>query len=1019
MLEVNTLVYSVEDPSATGIIRKILPNGQYRVFLNNEMRIMDEKSLLPLPEYSLENEYNDIDAGSYGDSSDLNTLIVQEKMSGKLTNIYYSMHVGNTDFYPHQFKPVLQFIESISNRLIIADEVGLGKTIEALYIWKEMQVRDHARNLVIFCPSMLSEKWKNDMEIRFGLESEIVSADLLTEKVKEQKYKTRKNGFSLICSLESLRIHYNKDKSELVDLLDTNADEFTLFDLVIFDEAHYLRNAATSSFKMAQKVRGCTQAMVLLSATPIQTSSKNLYTLLQLVAPEHFDDEETFHQFLNRNSSILGLVAELQKPVCNRDTIFNACAEVIHVKMVHPVLIEEIRSLFNHTDTPPIQQRTSLAYRLEQQAYLSSYLTRSRKVEVFENRVIRDSKTVTFSLSEIEENLYMRASQHLKAAYGKNGMFAVIVKQRLIASCLPIGIRNLYKNLSEEDQNFFMQEYDNEGQNFGKESIVSLKTESFPDFQTLKGLDSKYKSLVQELRASLKPIAGENKVIIFTGFRMTADYLLQRMQTEEHFAISYIHGGMGKEKYLIINQFKNATEPRILLSTEVGSEGIDLQFCDTIINYDLPWNPMRIEQRIGRIDRIGQSSKRIRIRNIICRNTIEDRILDRLYSRISIFENTIGSLDDILGMEVEKLIVDLSNKQLTDNEIDEQLARNEAVRAISTQLKQELQEKAPRLASAGQYILESIKQSDAQKHYITQEDIFSYVHEYLSRLQSKEYKLEPHVTEPYCYIMTLPTEIKRRLEAFCSKHPELRNTRLWYDAGTPFYIHFQTQGTESRLSTQYKEIIDIEHPLVKYIDSQIQLPSYPKTVCSVIHLDTDVMASVSSLIPGLYTYYIERWSISGSLNIAELRYYLQNHNEPTEISTSDAERIITFAAQKGYSGFEYYGYYNFKTASSCYTALIDRCRSDYNKFRTEYEQRTNIYKDQREAFINLSFDAKLMTYNKLLEQMCAENKPNVARLYQGKIEKLNHQKAQNLAEIKETKIDSFATPIAVGLLCIV
>jgi hypothetical protein len=179
------------------------------------------------------------------------------------------------------------------------------------------------------------------------------------------------------------------------------------------------------------------------------------------------------------------------------------------------------------------------------------------------------------------------------------------------------------------------------------------------------------------------------------------------------------------------------------------------------------------------------------------------------------------------------------------------------------------------------------------------------------------------------------------------------------------------------------------------------------------------MASVSSLIPGLYTYYIERWSISGSLNIAELRYYLQNHNEPTEISTSDAERIITFAAQKGYSGFEYYGYYNFKTASSCYTALIDRCRSDYNKFRTEYEQRTNIYKDQREAFINLSFDAKLMTYNKLLEQMCAENKPNVARLYQGKIEKLNHQKAQNLAEIKETKIDSFATPIAVGLLCIV
>ncbi|WP_319757954.1 SNF2-related protein [uncultured Sphaerochaeta sp.] len=1016
MLEINTRVYSRTQPSEIGIIQKTLENGLYLVFISGEDRIIHEKDLRVVERYSVIEEYEKIDSGSFGDNDDLNELIVREKMSGKLTNIYYSMHAGNTDFYPHQFKPVLQFIESISNQLVIADEVGLGKTIEALYIWKEMQVRDHARNLVIFCPSMLREKWKHDMEFRFGLDAEIVSSDVLTERIIEQKSKARRNGFSLICSLESLRRHYNKDHSNLVDLLEKNEDEATLFDLVIFDEAHYLRNPATSSFKMAQKIRGCTQAMILLSATPIQTSSKNLYTLLQLVAPEHFDDERTFQRFLVRNSSVLRLVAELQNPIWNPVAVLENIKATAESQIIHPSLINEARLACTRATAPPIEQRISLAHRIQQQSYLSSYLTRSRKMEVFENRVKRDSKTVTFALTPIEEELYSKASKHLHEIYGKNGIFAVIVKQRLIASCLPIGIGNLYKHLNPEDIKFFLQEHGDEFNN--RDLVESIKPGTYPDINILKRIDSKYQSLITELRSCLKPIPKENKVIIFTGFRMTADYLSQRIQEEEHYHVSYIHGGMGNEKYHIIDQFKNAVEPRILLSTEVGSEGIDLQFCDTIINYDLPWNPMRIEQRIGRIDRIGQTSSRIKIRNIICKNTIEDRILDRLYTRVNLFENTIGSLDDILGIEVEKLIVDLSNKKLSDEEIDEQLAQNESVKAITSHLKQELEEKASKLASVGQYILESIKQSDAQKHYITQNDIFSYVHRFLSRSGNSEYRIEPHETEPYYYKITLPQETKNDMRKFCLNHPELKGTRLFSDYEKPFYVYFQSKDTRINFSNQYSEIIDVEHPLIKYIGVKMQMPSNPRKVCSVIHIDKNITSTVSLLRPGLYTYYIERWMIDGSLKIAELKYYLQCHDITTDISTEEAEQAINLAAQNGYSGFEFFSYYNKESANNCFKDILTRCRSDYKSFSEEYKEKTALYKEQRESFINLSFDTKINKNKELYRQLLSEDKPNIARLYQGKIEKLTRQKSVSLDEIRSKEISISASPIAVGLICI-
>ena len=1016
MFEKGSEVSRKDDPSVVGIVLDCLGNDEYRVFFNGKHHQIQGKYLILRKTKALEDEYNEIASGFYGNATDLNELIVQEKMSGRLTNIFYSMHFGNTDFYPHQFKPVMKFIESMTDRLLIADEVGLGKTIEALYIWKELQVRDQARRLVVFCPSMLTTKWQHDMAVHFSMEAEIINAEGLADELQKMVSSTyMKKQFMYICSMESLRIQLKKEKSKLRGILERYEDEQTLFDLVIFDEAHYLRNPGTASFKISTMVRDCAEAVLLLSATPIQTSSKNLYTLLQLIAPEQFDDERTFEHFIERNASIIHLMNALQDNTLQADDILRYVDEARGAEMVHPNLLNEIAAHCKGNTSPTISDRISFAHRVDQQSYLSSYISRSRKTEVFENRVIRDSSTVTFSLTDLEYAQYMKASHYLAEVYGKTGIFAIIIKQRILASCLPIGIRNFSSKLSQEDIEMFLEEDQADEEDFDEIPIDELM--GFEDFETLKLGDSKYKSLVNELHSSLKPIAGQNKIIIFTGFRLTADYLADRLM-EDDFAVSYIRGGMGSEKYDVIEQFRRASEPRILLSTEVGSEGIDLQFCDTIINYDLPWNPMRIEQRIGRIDRIGQKSEQIKIRNIVCKDTIEDRVLERLYSRIRLFENTIGNLEEILGTEVEKLVIDLSRKELTDEEIDARISANKTVQVITHQLEKELEAKAPSLASAGQFILQSIQQSNTQKHYITQEDVYSFVNGYLEELDSDEYRLQPHPSDEYCYKIQLPQNFKRQLRLYCSRNPDLKSTRLITDSSHVYYYYFnKVTGTGQQANIKH-EVIDIEHPLIKYIVTQLEVGVETKSKCSVVHLNQAQLPNQAREKKGLYTFYVELWETQGALRNFELKYFLSSQDGETVISGDVAETIITTAAQRGYSSLGYLSLYNDEVAKDNYQMLLEYCRVKRLAFDEEYNQRMSTYREQREQFIRLSFDTKINKTEATLQQMRAEGKTGVIPMYEGRIRKLLSQKEDNLAENEAKQIASTYRDIAAGLICI-
>jgi hypothetical protein len=196
-------------------------------------------------------------AGRYGRVGDLRGAITFYRLSGRLANLIYSLNITNTQFLAYQFKPVLQFLESPCNGILIADEVGLGKTIEAGLIWTELRARLDAKRLLVVCPAMLREKWQAELIDRFGVQAEIVDARLLLARLEEVAERPQQQ-FALIASMQGLRPPrgWNDDEdpaqaasAKLARFLEQIDLDEPLIDMVIIDEAHYLRNEETQTHR--------------------------------------------------------------------------------------------------------------------------------------------------------------------------------------------------------------------------------------------------------------------------------------------------------------------------------------------------------------------------------------------------------------------------------------------------------------------------------------------------------------------------------------------------------------------------------------------------------------------------------------------------------------------------------------------------------------------------------------------------------------------------------------------------
>ena len=267
-------------------------------------------------------------AGQWGGPTELRRVLLAEKIQGALTSMVYARAAAHTHFYPHQFKPVLQFLQSPVGRLLLADEVGLGKTIEAGYIWQELQAREAARRLLIVCPAALCHQWRTALWHHFRLPAQVVSA-------RELVAQDRHAPCTSIASLEGLRPPATSARqtrpsgaAQLARLCAQHtAPADPLFDLAIIDEAHHLRHPSTANHRLGELLRDASRYLLLLTATPVHLASDDLYHLLRLLDPDQFPNPAVFQETLRANTPVVRALRHLWAHPPDLPAVAQALAE--------------------------------------------------------------------------------------------------------------------------------------------------------------------------------------------------------------------------------------------------------------------------------------------------------------------------------------------------------------------------------------------------------------------------------------------------------------------------------------------------------------------------------------------------------------------------------------------------------------------------------------------------------------------------------------------------------------------
>ena len=919
----------------------------------------------------------------------LRRILYYARIKGDITNIYYSMNNSATDFFPHQFKPVMKFIESATGRLLIADEVGLGKTIESMYIWEELIARENSRRLLIICPAVLCEKWKNDLYNYFSIEANIVKAQELLENIEQAEAQPVKKHFALITSLEGVRYkekrenwYDNSPKAKLDKYLDELVEKSKeeIFDLVIIDEAHYLRNSETASFKTASKFRDNAKNLVLLSATPIQTGEENLFNLLNILSPEEFYNIYAFETLLHESQNFIRIANLLRN---------NAPLEE------YQELLSNIRSGYFYKDDPFIaafeenlpsiinDREACIDYynKFTQKVFYSSYLTRTRKRDAFDERPTRDAYTITYHLTEHERHLYNAVTKSLEEASENKNLFLkfqIIARQRQMTSCMPAAFMD-WKNKKKaneystdideqlmDDLGFYSDEQEEEKSDFDiSDAIADINI----NIKELMAHDSKYLAVKE---AVLKKITDnpDAKIIIFSFYRGTVKYLAKKFAEDNIPCISMM-GGAGLNKHEIIKSFRDSKDIKVLLSTEVGSEGVDMQFCDTEFNYDLPWNPMRLEQRIGRIDRIGQKSPVLHIFNMICTESIEDRVLARLYERIDIFKNSIGDIEEILGNEIQNLAIDLLDRELSEEEKLKKAEEKIDTLIMKKNQLEDLENSASTSMAYKDYLIQNVEEAKKTERFIHPSDLMFYVKDYLeSTWPGSKFVEFPSVNR--AALITLSPEAAESFSAFLKK--EGTNSALRY--GTSDILCLFDAKQREKIKRPIYEVILCSNPLIKWItEEKSKYPTANYGCSSLLLEDKD------NIVPkGMYSYSLQEWTGEGYKNKKEIKYYLCNMDTLEIVNPIGAEEIImkTVSCGESNTNWNVEGKSVPKKSCEALNIIFKESENDYNNFEKSFLSENETLCKQQKDYLTVVMEKKIESMERSLREY-RENEENKSR----------------------------------------
>lgn len=619
-------------------------------------------------------------------------LLSKQSAGGELDSLSQSLLSSTVDINPHQIDAALfAFNSPLSKGVVFADEVGLGKTIEAgLVICQYWAIGK--RRIIIVCPASLRKQWEAELSDKFGIPSEILDTKNYNAYIRDGKdpFNTK---HAIICS-------YNFAAKRKSDVLRTG------FDLAVIDEAHKLRNVYRKSAKTSADVRDALHGVkkLLLTATPFQNSLMELYGLTSVIDDRLFGNEKSFRSQYGKGENLKELRQRISK---------------IYTR----TLRNDVREYINYTRRLPLTQKFN-ATDQEQELYLavSEFLRRDdiysvpagqKKLTTMIIRKILASSTyaLTFTLIHIRERLVRMLEKQQMEDFNLEEFTDELEDWQLI--------EEEQEEDSDEQVSFDQDEID----------VPRLKAEiaTLDDFiKMAKAIkrESKTMALTKALEKSFRKLeetGALRKALIFTESTKTQAFLRDYLEANGYEGKIVLFNGKASEpqtneiykhwciahpdkvsgikaadrRAATVDYFQNDAE--IMIATEAAAEGLNLQFCSLVINYDLPWNPQRIEQRIGRCHRYGQKHDVVVVNFVNIRNYADVRVFDLLSTKFKLFDDVFGASDEVLGqadtIDIESRIWEIYQQCRSEEEI------NKAFEQLQADMQEQIEERMDEVRS--------------------------------------------------------------------------------------------------------------------------------------------------------------------------------------------------------------------------------------------------------------------------------------------------------------------------------
>ena len=693
---IGSVVTLVSDPSVVGAVIGINGN-RYTVLVNGAVQNYFQEQI------QLEKKKT---AEEYLSLKEVRAALTAYQINNPGSSSLYSLNAARIDFVPYQFRPALKMIKADTPRILVADDVGVGKTIEAGLILKEMEARASLDSVLVICPRPLvaERKWQLEMK-RFDENFTQLDGRTFEECIKE----TERDGewpenhsktvipYSLF-NEDTILGRQSKSSKKHKSIGLSELDPIPHFDLVIVDEAHNIRNQNTWMYRGVELFCRNADAVVFLTATPLQNSNNDLYTLLNLLRPDVVIDKDTFRTMSEPNvyvNNLLRIVRNQKEgwQEAGKQEISNILGTTWGRNVIqHNPDFEKIYNLLEKEEITREEKVEAITI-IEGFHSFHAMINRTRRKDI-EDFCIRRTQTVKTPFNSAQRELYDALIEFesiaLAQLHGSRSVrFMLCTIMRQASSCIyglaPFMNDIVHRRMMQiqEDGELYENDYelnlDEENCLFELADDISKLSESLPED------DPKLTRMLEIV--DQKQNEENNRIIIFSSFRHTLKYLHKNLAAHG-IRVGQVDGSVPDEerfklrqRFLLDRNDENAID--VLLFSEVGCEGLDYQFCDSMINYDLPWNPMRIEQRIGRIDRRGQKSDTVKIYNMITENTIDAIIYDRCLSKIGVFEASIGDCSEILGDISDQILKIMFDPQLSDEERKikiEKMADNEVMK---------------------------------------------------------------------------------------------------------------------------------------------------------------------------------------------------------------------------------------------------------------------------------------------------------------------------------------------------